>query len=210
MSFRHVDAADVMADITGNSSQVIPSIGERQMGEGLESSDTNVEELNYKRVQGTVTELLLRETISQLEKALYESTRLLSQRDNEILSLRSVLESSRRDRDSNISDTLDEEVKRSQRKVIDLEKTVQRLQQDVAMYEVERESLLKREREGNSSGHTCYCGSLCGAMKEMVELKKKLQVTEQKYCNLKRAFKSMERSKVRVGVAHRDSPCSIS
>lgn len=60
------------------------------------------------------------------------------------------------------------------------------------------------------SGQTCYCGSLCGAMKEMVELKKKLQVTEQKYSNLKRAFKSLERSKVRVGVAHRDSPCNIS
>ena len=84
--------------------------------------------------------------------------------------------------------------------------------QDIALYKAERESLAAKEQEheGSVAGQTCYCGSLCGAMKEMVELKKKLQVTEQKYSNLKRAFKSLERSKVRVGVAHRDSPCTIS
>lgn len=96
--------------------------------------------------------------------------------------------------------------------MIDLEKVVQKLQQDVTMYKAERESLLLKEYGdcGIATGQTCYCGSLCGAMKEMVELKKKLQVTEQKYSNLKRAFKSLERSKVRIGVAHRDSPCTIS
>ena len=190
------------------------AIGEREMGEGLESCDkNNFEEFNYKCGNAPEVESLLRETISQLESALRESTRLLSQRDSEINNLRNDLGLSRGDRDSNVSVKLEEEVKSSQKRVIDLEKVVQQLQQDISMYKAERDSMLMKENagdEGNMGGQTCYCGSLCGAMKEMVELKKKLQVTEHKYSNLKRAFKSLERSKVRVGVAHRDSPCTIS
>lgn len=190
------------------------AIGEREMGEGLESCEkNNFEEFNYKCGNAPEVESLLRETISQLESALRESTRLLSQRDNEINTLRNDLGLSRGDRDGNVSVTLEEEVKSSQKRVIDLEKVVQQLQQDISMYKAERDSMLMKENagdDGNVAGQTCYCGSLCGAMKEMVELKKKLQVTEQKYSNLKRAFKTLERSKVRVGVAHRDSPCTIS
>lgn len=190
------------------------AIGEREMGEGLESCEkNNFEEINnYKYGNPPGVESLLRETISQLESALRESTKLLAQRDSEINSLRSDLGISRGDRDSNVSVTLEEEVKSSQKRVIDLEKVVQQLQQDITMYKAERESILMKEKCDATSivGQTCYCGSLCGAMKEMVELKKKLQITEQKYSNLKRAFKTLERSKVRVGVAHRDSPCTIS
>lgn len=187
------------------------AIGEREMGEGLESCEKNFEEFDYKCGHAPAADTLLRETISQLETALRESTKLLSQRDSEINSLRNDLDTSRRDSDRNVSAALDEEVKNSQKRVIDLEKVIQQLQQDIAIYKVERESMLmKEDQDGSVTGQTCYCGSLCGAMKEMVELKKKLQVTEQKYSNLKRAFKSLERSKVRVGVAHRDSPCNIS
>ena len=187
------------------------AIGEREMGEGLESCEKNFEEFDYKCGHAPAADTLLRETISQLETALRESTKLLSQRDSEINSLRNDLDTSRRDNDRNVSAALDEEVKNSQKRVIDLEKVIQQLRQDIAIYKVERESMLmKEDQDGSVTGQTCYCGSLCGAMKEMVELKKKLQVTEQKYSNLKRAFKSLERSKVRVGVAHRDSPCNIS
>lgn len=189
------------------------AIGEREMGEGLESCEkNNFEEPSYKYGGAPEVESLLRETISQLESALRESTKLLAQRDSEISSLRNSLGVSLGERASNVSVALDEEVKRSQKRVIDLEKVVQKLQQEITMYKVERESMLLKEFGDSTSatGQTCYCGSLCGAMKEMVELKKKLQVTEQKYSNLKRAFKTLERSKVRVGVAHRDSPCTIS
>ena len=194
-----------------NSEQL--GIGERQMGEGLESCErSHFEETNCKYSNAPEVESLLRETISQLESALGESTKLLAERDNEICSLRKDLGVGLGERANNVSVALDEEVKRSQKRVIDLEKVVQKLQQDVTMYKAERESLLLKEYGdcGIATGQTCYCGSLCGAMKEMVELKKKLQVTEQKYSNLKRAFKSLERSKVRIGVAHRDSPCNIS
>lgn len=190
-----------------------PSIGEREVGEGLEACvKNNFEEYNYKCKNETEVESLLRETISQLETALRESTKLLSQRDNEIVSLRSDLGLCRGERGNNASDTLEEEFKNSQKRVLDLEKVVQQLQQDITMYKAERENILAKDNfnEANVAGQTCYCGSLCGAMKEMVELKKKLHVTEQKYSNLKRAFKTLERSKVRVGVAHRDSPCTIS
>jgi len=189
------------------------AIGEREMGEGLESCEkNNFEEFNYKCGNTPEAETLLRETISQLESALRESTKLLSQRDEEINSLRNDLGISRSGGDNNVSVTLEEEVKTSQKRVIDLEKVVQQLQQDITLYKAERENMLRNENadEGCVAGHTCYCGSLCGAMKELVELKKKLQITEQKYSNLKRAYKTLERSKVRVGVAHRDSPCTIS
>ena len=202
-----------MTDLAGKTpGDVKLAIGEREMGEGLESCEKTFEEFDFKCGQAPAAELLLRETISQLETALRESTKLLSQRDNEINSLRNDLGLCRGDRENNISATLEEEVKKSQMRVIDLEKVIQQLQQDIALYKAERESLAAKEQEheGSVAGQTCYCGSLCGAMKEMVELKKKLQVTEQKYSNLKRAFKSLERSKVRVGVAHRDSPCTIS
>ena len=187
-----------------------PLIGEREMGEGS-CEKNNFEEYNNKCGNDTEVESLLRETISQLETALRESTKLLSQRDGEINSLRNDLGICRGDRDNNVSGALEEEVKSSQKRVIDLEKVVQQLQQDITVYKAERESLSRENAdEGNIAGQTCYCGSLCGAMKEMVELKKKLQITEQKYSHLKRAFKTLERSKVRVGVAHRDSPCTIS
>lgn len=189
------------------------AIGEREVGEGLESSEKNFEEFDLKCGYTPAADTLLRETISQLETALCESTKLLAQRDNEINSLRNDLDSCRRNNDGNVSAALDEEVKNSQKRVLDLEKVIQQLQQDIAIYKAERESLLMNTdqlEDGCATGQTCYCGSLCGAMKEMVELKTKLQVTEQKYSNLKRAFKSLERSKVRVGVAHRDSPCNIS
>lgn len=189
------------------------AIGEREVGEGLESSEKNFEELDFKCGHTPAADTLLRETISQLETALRESTKLLAQRDNEINSLRNDLDSCRRNSDGNVSAALEEEVKNSQKRVLDLEKVIQQLQQDIAIYKAERESMLTNAdqlEDETVSGQTCYCGSLCGAMKEMVELKKKLQVTEQKYSNLKRAFKSLERSKVRVGVAHRDSPCNIS
>lgn len=202
-----------MTDLAGKTpGDVKLAIGEREMGEGLESSEKNFEEFDFKCGQTPAAESLLRETISQLETALRESTKLLAQRDNEINTLRNDLGLCRGDRENNISATLEEEVKKSQMRVIDLEKVIQQLQQDIAMYKAEREALAAKEQEheGGVAGQTCYCGSLCGAMKEMVELKKKLQVTEQKYSNLKRAFKSLERSKVRVGVAHRDSPCTIS
>ena len=202
-----------MTDLAGESSgDVKLAIGEREMGEGLESCEKNFEESDFKCGKAPAADSLLRETINQLETALRESTKLLSQRDNEINSLRNDLGLCRGVRENNISATLEEEVKTSQKRVIDLEKVIQQLQQDITMYKAERESLTAKEQdhEGSVTGQTCYCGSLCGAMKEMVELKKKLQVTEQKYSNLKRAFKSLERSKVRVGVAHRDSPCTIS
>ena len=201
-----------MTDVADETSGVKLAIGEREMGEGLESCEKNFEDFDYKCGHTPVAESLLRETISQLETALRESTKLLSQRDNEINALRNDLGVCRGNRDNNVSVTLEEEVKNSQKRVIDLEKVIQQLQQDIAMYKAERESISTKEKDhdGSVSGQTCYCGSLCGAMKEMVELKKKLQVTEQKYSNLKRAFKSLERSKVRVGVAHRDSPCTVS
>lgn len=201
-----------MTDLVDETPGVKLALGEREMGEGLESCEKNFEEFDYKRGHVPAAESLLRETISQLETALRESTKLLSQRDNEINSLRNDLGICRGNGDNNVSVTLEEEVKSSQKRVIDLEKVIQQLQQDIAMYKAERENMSTKEQDcdGSVSGQTCYCGSLCGAMKEMVELKKKLQVTEQKYSNLKRAFKSLERSKVRVGVAHRDSPCTVS
>lgn len=98
------------------------AIGEREMGEGLESCEKNFEEFDFKCGQAPAAESLLRETISQLETALRESTKLLSQRDNEINSLRNDLGLCRGDRENNLSATLEEEVKKSQIRVIDLEK----------------------------------------------------------------------------------------
>jgi len=126
-----------MTDLAGKTpGDVKLAIGEREMGEGLESSEKNFEEFDFKCGQTPAAESLLRETISQLETALRESTKLLAQRDNEINTLRNDLGLCRGDRENNISATLEEEVKKSQMRVIDLEKVIQQLQQDIAMYKL--------------------------------------------------------------------------
>ncbi|XP_020895419.1 uncharacterized protein LOC110234382 [Exaiptasia diaphana] len=192
----------------------LPAIGKREDGEGLESCEkTNFEE--YSPDCHSAVDGILRDTISDLQKALYESKRLLSERDNEILSLRNEVEEMRRRTKSSpcTSVTIEEEFKKSQRKVIELEKTIQQLQADISTQRSQKNDILKQSQEteaNQNGGHTCYCGSMCVAMKEVVDLKRKLHQTEQKYIHLKRNMRTMERNRVKVGVAQRDSPCSVS
>jgi hypothetical protein len=191
----------------------LPAIGKREDGEGLESCEkVDFEEYNPENSSPAV-DSLLRDTIRDLQKALYESKRLLSERDSEINALRSEVESMRKSTTTCTSVAIEDEFKRSQLKVIDLENIVQQLQKDVFTQRSQREDILKqsKESEANVNGaHTCYCGSICVAMKEVVDLKRKLHQTEQKYLLLKRSMRTMERSRVRVGVAQRDSPCTVS
>lgn len=193
----------------------LPAIGKREDGEGLESCEKgNIEEYSpdsYSAVDG-----ILRDTVSDLQKALIESKRLLSERDSEILSLRSEVDEMRRSAAHTspcTSVAIGEEFKKSQYKVLELEKTIQQLQKDISIQRSQRNDILKQsmESEANQNGdHTCYCGSMCIAMKEVVDLKRKLHQTEQKYVHLKRNMRTMERNRVKVGVAQRDSPCSVS
>ena len=198
-----------MSDDVAKQEGRLITMEKRELGEGLEAS-TNCENFENAEVRNCA-DTLFRETITGLEQALLESKRLLSQRDVEISALRSDLERLRGGRDAdNRSSTLAEEVKSSQTKVLELERVIQHLQQVIQTFQA------KQEPEGHEcgadlgTGRTCYCGSLCGAMQEMVEVKKKLQQTEHKYSNLKKAFRQMEKGKLRVGVAHRDSPCTVS
>lgn len=191
---------------SGDSDPDVLAIGKREVGEGLEASDKSCEE--FSPAEKKAADSLLRETITALEKALLESRRLLSQRDLEISALRGDLECMRGSGDIESSSALGEEVKSSQMKVLELEKVIQHLQQVIQTFQAKQDI---HECEADyASSQTCYCGSLCGAMKEMLEVKRKLQQTEHKYSNLKKAFRQLEKSKLRVGVAHRDSPCTVS
>lgn len=191
----------------------LPAIGKREDGEGLESCDKAAFEEYGRESSSSTVDDLLRDTISELQKALYESKRLLSERDGEINALRSQVEDMRKSNTTCTSVAIEDEFKKSQLKVIDLEKIVQKLQKDVSIQRSQRDDILKQTKENEATvngGHTCYCGSICVAMKEVVDLKRKLHQTEQKYQHLKRNMRTMERNRVRVGVAQRDSPCTVS
>lgn len=188
--------------------EVFP-IEKRETGEGLESCDKISEEFgDYSH--DPLADSLLRETVYELEKALRESKRLLTQRDAEISALRSEIETVRRDSNGGTREctSIEEEFKKSQIKIFELEKVIQQLQQDLTVCKKQTDKTATQSDECTVSSQACYCGSLCGAMKEAVELKRKLQLMEQKYHQLKRRFRHNERNRVKV--AHRDSPCTIS
>lgn len=193
----------------------LPAIGKREDGEGLEACEKGIIE-EYGTDFHSGVDSILRDTISDLQKALVESKRLLAERDSEILSLRSEVDEIRRNTEQTspcASVAIEEEFKRSQHKVIELEKTIQQLQVDISIQRSHKNDILKQSKETEAKqngGHTCYCGSMCIAMKEVVDLKRKLHQTEQKYVHLKRNMRTLERNRVKVGVAQRDSPCSVS
>ena len=183
----------------------------RETGEGLESCDKMQEEFDFSN--GSMASSLLRETVNELEKALRESKRLLSQRDAEISALRSEIDNARKESSSGTqqhecSTSIEEEFKQSQIRIFELEKVIQQLQQDLTTCKKQTDKNTTENEECKVLSQACYCGSLCGAMKEAVELKRKLQLMEQKYHQLKRRFRHNERNRVKV--AHRDSPCTIS
>ncbi|EDO46445.1 predicted protein [Nematostella vectensis] len=188
-------------------------LGKREDGEGLESCEKTCEELST--LENTAVDSLLRDTITELQKALYESKRLLAERDTEILTLRNELEESRKESEGGRSFVIEDEFKKSQMKVIDLEKTVHQLQQDITSHKTQEKEEFINKLNAGEPGELCYCGSICLAMKEVVDLKRKLHHTEYKYLQLKKNIRSKERearerNRVKVGVAHRDSPCTVS
>lgn len=201
---------DTVPDITRTTSvQHSFPIEKRETGEGLESCDKMPEEFGYS--SDSMADALLRETVSELEKALRDSKRLLSQRDAEINTLRSEIENVRRASrgGANECSTIEEEFKQSQIKIFELEKVIQQLQQDLTLCKRQTDKpTATPSDECTASSQACYCGSLCGAMKEAVELKRKLLLMEQKYHHLKRRFRHNDRNRVKV--AHRDSSCTIS
>ncbi len=154
-----------------------------------------------------LTENLVTESIKELEKALSESQRLLSERDKNILELRQALEDCKITMTTDVDkqEKLLKELEKSHKKILDLENQLS--EQKRKGTEETKKNEKSNQQVINVSDTTypectCYCGSVCNALREINEVKRKLEQTEKKYTNLKRKIR--ERRKAEAD-AHRDS-----
>eukprot|EP00794_Sanderia_malayensis_P012183 gene12183-13440_t len=161
-----------------------------------------------------LTENLIAESVKELEQALCDSQKILTERDREILDLRQALQ------DCKVTITTDfekqnmllKELEKSQQKILELETQVMKKNEETS-----KNSEMKRElSEFGTKEHqqsinvsdtsypecTCYCGSVCNALREVNDVKGRLERTEHKYANLKRKIR--ERRKAELD-AHRET-----
>ena len=168
-----------------------------------------------------LTEGLLKEAVQQLEKGLQDSQALLSQRDKEIEKLRQELETSKQAVHVDLSkqEELLNELEESQKKVIELEDQISKLKRQLA--DNVRKVAELRESDPDENGEfpecTCYCGSVCRALREVNDVKKQLETVERKYANLKQKIRerrkqaeaAQNRSSLRVTVSERAPGCVL-
>lgn len=165
--------------------------------------------LNFSNVwNGSVTSLmscenltdnLVAETMKELESALSESNNLLSERDREITKLRKVIEDSKTCvQVVGKQEQLLQELESSQKRIIDLESELgelKRANQNKASKEQSENLKMKLGNDlSDTSECTCYCGSVCNALREINAVKQKLEQTEHKYATIKRKIREKRKA----------------
>ena len=152
-----------------------------------------------------LTDDLVKEAMQELETALGESQKLLNDRDVEIAQLRQALQESKQSFSTDLNkqgDVLDE-LEQSQKRIIDLETELRetKLNEEKSAKRAQA-AILQSIHVGDAAFPecTCYCGSMCNALREVGEVKKQLEKTETKYANLKKKIR--ERRKAEAEMSH--------
>eukprot|EP00112_Aurelia_sp_Birch-Aquarium-sp1_P021643 Seg588.4 transcript_id=Seg588.4/GoldUCD/mRNA.D3Y31 product="hypothetical protein" protein_id=Seg588.4/GoldUCD/D3Y31 len=169
--------------------------------------------------QGSITSLmscenlnddLIKEAMQELETALGESQKLLSERDQEIAELREALEESKQSlhTDLNRQEGLLDELENSQKRIMDLEHELTELRKKEQNKQTQNQAAILQTINVSDKSFpecTCYCGSVCNALREVGEVKKKLELTEQKYANLKKKIRERRKAEAEMHHQHRSS-----
>jgi len=163
------------------------------------------------RSSENITEDLIKESIKDLESAMAESKRMLVERDDEIERLRAFIENNKlcAGKTSNDDEEGEErhfelvnELRETQRENIKLSKMIHEMelnhshevaslknkQQAPPIWQLEDDTPLTNRPEC-----TCYCGTVCKALRDLVEAREHLDSTKTKYENLKKRVKEFKR-----------------
>lgn len=153
-----------------------------------------------------ITEDLIKESINELELAMQESKRMLVERDNEILRLRAYIENNKLaaetascESSKGNGNSLLQQLEESERRNSLLERQLREIKlshsQEIAQLKNEQKAppIWHIEDIGNHPECTCYCGSVCKALRDLVETKQSLETTKSKYDNLKKRVKEFRR-----------------
>ena len=170
-----------------------------------------------------ITDDLVKEAMQELETALDESQRLLNDRDIEIAALRKALEESKQSFNTDLckQEELLNELEKSQKRVLELESELRATKQKEQSSATKAQAaILQTINVGGADFPecTCYCGSVCNALREVAEVKKKLEITETKYANLKKKIRERRKAEAEMNqhrhlhkltVADRSPSCVI-
>ncbi len=157
-----------------------------------------------------ITESLVAESVKELEQALCESQNLLKERDNDITELRKQLQDCKISLNTDVErqEQLLKELKKSQQRVVDLENelSLQKSKEKVAK-EAKPKIQSINVSDTAYTECTCYCGSVCNALREINDVKKRLEQTEHKYVTLKRKIR--EKRKIEVEAQRRSMNMTV-
>ena len=169
-----------------------------------------------------ITEDLIKESIQELEKAMSESKKMLQERDEEIARLRQFIENNKlggkgggsgrnfqqheddeeREREEEVRHSeLLKQLQETQKRNSTLEKQIHKLELD---HSSEIHDLkMKQNHQAPAIWHldtpdsrpecTCYCGTVCKALRDLVEAREQLETTKTKYEGLKKRVREFRK-----------------
>lgn len=164
-----------------------------------------------------ITDDLIKESIQELEKAMSESKKMLQERDAEIARLRQFIENNKLGggggRDSQQDDDereKEEEVRHAellkqlqetQKRNSTLEKQIHKLELDHSreIHDLKMQqnhqtpAIWHLDTPDSRPECTCYCGTVCKALRDLVDAREQLEITKTKYEGLKKRVREFRK-----------------
>ena len=228
---------DINSTRTESTSEIAKNFHDNMKTMAKESFFSKLQEnnaqLNFSSIwQGSIASLmscdnitddLVKEAMQELETALEESQKLLNDRDVEIMELRRALEDSKQSLNTDLSkqEELLDELEKSQKRVFELESELRATKQKEQTNSNKAQAAILQTIHVSGAEFpecTCYCGSVCNALREVGEVKKKLEMVETKYANLKKKIRERRKAEAEINqhrhihkltVADRSPSCVI-
>ncbi|XP_057309864.1 uncharacterized protein LOC130647874 [Hydractinia symbiolongicarpus] len=144
-----------------------------------------------------ITEDLIKESIKELESAMQESKRMLTERDDEITRLREFIENNKLEKERHDNDDKTEELEKLQKSIVELECEISELKikhaRELDAIQKQNSFSLPSNSRNDIPECTCYCGRVCKALHDLCETKKCLETTKAKYDNLKKRVREFRK-----------------
>ena len=162
-----------------------------------------------------ITEDLIKESILELEQAMGETKRMLQERDSEIVRLRQFIENNKmggsgrssqhdddeKEKEEEVRHTeLIKQLEETQKRNSSLEKQIHNLElnhsreiHDLKIQLNQTPALWNLDTPDSRPECTCYCGTVCKALKDLVDAREQLENTKTKYEGLKKRVREFRR-----------------
>lgn len=162
-----------------------------------------------------ITEDLIKESIRDLEQAMGESKKMLQERDAEIARLRLFIDNNElggrrgRSQEEEKEKEREEEVRHTEllaqlheteKRNSSLEKQIHKLEldhsreiHDLKMQHNQTPAIWNLDTPDSRPECTCYCGTVCKALNDLVDSREQLEITKSKYEGLKKRVREFRR-----------------